>query len=182
MIAAGSPNVKHSQVVHGVGNQRVVSETRGEPRVVQSQYVPGGGTGGGGSNKDKSSSDYQRKQWEAHKLVMDGGILKLTCATCGLNFTHGTKQHDAWKAGTYTMSPNHPLYVFNKQIGKTVPAQEGQKRVQFADQQGAGGGDNGGNALSLSRSSLEARISNFERTSTDPNASVMAEMFRQFLN
>jgi len=142
----------------------------------------GGGTGGGGGKKGTSNPDYQRKQWKAHNLVLDGGILKVSCKHCRLNFTHGTNAHDAWKAGTYTMADNHPLYVFNKQLGKEVPAQEEQKSVRFADQQGAGGGGNSGNAHSLSRSSLESKINSFERQSTDPNAGAIAEMFRQFLN
>ena len=141
---------------------------------------PRRGTGGGGDKPDKSSPDYQRKQWKAHHLTLDGGILKTSCDHCGLNLTHATSKHGAWKAGTYTMSSSHPLHVYNKLLGKEVPAQEEQKRVHFTNPQGAGG--NNGNTLSLSRSDLEAKLSNFERHSTDPNAGAVAEMFRQFLN
>ena len=74
----------------------------------------GNSNGGGGGSKgsvDKSSPQYQRKKWENAGLVMVGNMLKCKCPVCGPNFTHAGGKHDAWKAGTYTIPPHHPLFT-----------------------------------------------------------------------
>jgi hypothetical protein len=134
-------------------------------------------------NVDKSSSEYQRKVWVNAGLHMDGGFLKLSCKTCGLNFTHSLGHHNKWKSGAWAMQANHPLYIHNAKTSKTVPGAPTQTPTlpPSAGTGGLAGTVNSSDTLTFSHGALETKLSTFERTSTDPNAGTVASAIRQLL-
>ena len=85
------------------------------------------------------------------------------------------------------MNASHPLHRFNKEIGKTVPTQVQLTPTVPATQSSATAGSatkdaaTTGDSLTFSRAGLQAKIATFERMSTDPNASSVAEAIRQLL-
>ncbi len=162
----------------------------------QKRAQGGGSSNGNNSNRnaDKSSADYQRKQWESNGLTMVGKVLKCQCNTCGPNFTHTSRHHNAWVAGRYKISESHPLFTFNAKLGNTVPKDESSKPPPQNNDggnggsgsgNGGGGSANGGggsaNWLPFSRDALESKLSTFECNSTDPNASSVASAIRELL-
>ena len=120
---------------------------------------------------------------------MVGNMLKYKCPVCGPNFTHVGGNHDVWKAGNNTIPAHHPLFTYNAALVNTVPEQStpvaAATPVTAADQglpvisvrRIEGQGD----SLLFSRAQLESKISLFERTSTNPSASTMAEAIHQML-
>ena len=146
------------------------------------------GSNGGGTNSQQpaaSGADYQRKKWESQGLVMVGDILMCKCKTCGPNFTHSSRKHDEWKAGRWTMPANHPLYVCNRELGKTVPTQVQPPPTappsQGSTNPGTASQSSGSPSINISKSALTAKIAAYERNSTDPNAVSVAEAIRQML-
>ena len=137
-----------------------------------------GSNGGGKQPVDKSTQEYQRKKWESAGLVMVGNMLKCKCPHCGRNFTHSGRNHGAWKAGSYTIPPTHPLFKYNQELENTVPAQVAPEPT---DRNTVPGTAKGGDTLTFSRDDLNSKISLFERNSMDPNASSIAEAIRAML-
>lgn len=150
-----------------------------------SQQGGGGGAPGGGQ-----VSDYNRKEWDAQKFSMVDGKLHVTCKKCGPNTTHSTGLHGAWrKAGTnWKLSIEHPYAKECRRLGQHNPAigeptGQGGGQQPPAQPQPSSGSSTGSSWVSIDRTKFEQSLVDFERTSTDPNASQMSEMFRSlFLN
>ena len=145
----------------------------------------GRGSQGRGGGRDTTSADYQRKVWEAAGIVVAEGKALISCKTCGMNSTHGTAHHKAYVSdpSAFSLPATHPLHMarqFAAKNGALVPYRP-PPAAPPAQQPGSGSGS--ANTLTIDRSTLEARLSTFERNSTDPNASDLSEAFRSiFLN
>jgi hypothetical protein len=147
-----------------------------------------GGNEGGGAN----TGDYNRKKWDDNHMTMVEGKLYVNCKQCGLNTTHSTKLHKAFaaKGSAWRLKADHPYAIecaklgqFNPSIAGTVASSgttPGQQQLPGSSSQSSGGASS---MISIDRSKFEQSLADFERTSTDPNASQMSEMFRSlFLN
>ena len=144
----------------------------------------GGRGSGGDSNTGKIGNiEYNRKTWEAQHFSLVDGKLHVYCKKCGPNTTHSTGLHAACKAmgSNWQVPAYHPFAVECNRLGQNNPAvsrQSGGGPPSSNSSQGTGS-----SMLSIDRSTIEQRLSDYERTSTDPNASQMSEMFRSmFLN
>ena len=83
------------------------------------------------------------------------------------------------------MPANHPLYVCNRELGKTVPTQvqppPPAPPSQGSTNPGTASQGSGSPSINISKSALAAKIATYERNSTDPNAVSVAEAIRQML-
>ena len=104
-------------------------------------------------------------------------MLKCKFPICGPNFAYTGSKYNAQKAGNYTIPTNHPLFIYNKELGSTVlgkgtPCAAVDKCTPpFTAGQILGQGD----SVLFSFTELESKINLFERNSTDPNAGTMVE-------
>ena len=139
---------------------------------------PGAASGGGkpAVANQSSNTERQRKVWGACGIHMVNGALMANCKSCGgLVPSHTTKTHDEWAKdpNNYKLPNNHALVIEKTKL--------------------SGGNTGGGqpppvapplvapppviNANTLS----EAKIANYERTSTGPNAGSIAEAMRAMM-
>ena len=67
--------------------------------------------------KYKSDPGYQQKVWANSGIHMVNRSFMINCKKCGLNTTHGSKQHDEWVANPSTFKPlsNH-MYEHEKTL------------------------------------------------------------------
>eukprot|EP00956_Cyclotella_meneghiniana_P026194 scaffold56008_cov50-Cyclotella_meneghiniana.AAC.1 len=143
----------------------------------------GRGRGGGGGNGDP---DYQRKAWETQGIKVDSdGVLKVNCRVCGLNTTHSSRYHSAWASNPSTFRlPDNNVYVKACQsITRNLPKPPPTNPPSTPPPSQPPGQNPSGQAgsLVLDRASLESKMSQYERTSTDPNASSIVDAFRFLL-
>ena len=131
-----------------------------------------------GKKPSKSSPEYQRKVWEAAGIQSVNGTLMVQCKTCGLNSTHSTKFHSAWQSNptSFKLPASHPYSRALSNI--KPPVQPPSQPPTQSPGQGSGGGSG---MISWKRADLEAKLSSFERNSTDPNASCVSEAIRALL-
>ncbi len=118
---------------------------------------------------------------------MVGYMLMCKFKTFGPNLTHIMRKHKDWVMGKWTMSATHPLHQFNKDLGKTVSTQvllasavqlsQGLTNPRYFTQ----GTGSTSDAITFSRSSLEAKIATFECMPTNPNALSVAGAIHQLL-
>ena len=144
--------------------------------------------GGGGSNKSgKNSPEYQRKQWEANACNMVDGVLYINCKTCGLNTSHGTRQHDAYVKNSSSFKlPSTHFYVKECPClaqGYTGVMKTASGMVPPPPSAPGPAPATGSTTLTIQRSKLESMLADYERNSTNPNASDLSDMMRSlFLN
>lgn len=144
--------------------------------------ISGKGGSSGKGNVDKSSSEYRRKVWEANGMQLINGVLHVRCAKCGMNTTHTTKTHDSYVSNPSTFRlPETHCYV--KECARlAAPSAVSPPPPTNA---GAGPGDSAAGSaagmITMDRATLERKLSSFERTSTDPNASAVAEAIRALI-
>jgi hypothetical protein len=142
---------------------------------------------GGGSDGNKTG-DYNRKKWDDNhtNMSMVQGKLMVNCKQCGLNTTHSTKLHKAFvsQGAAWKLRSDHPYAVECAKIGQYNPAvQAVPPPAPNPEQPPPNTPSTGSSMVSIDRIKFEKSLSDFERTSTDPNASQMSEMFRSlFLN
>jgi hypothetical protein len=149
-------------------------------------------TGGGGGSKGKGktdSPDYNRKQWETHGISLVNGKLHVMCKKCGPNTTHSTGLHNEFieKGSAFRLKASHPYAKECIAHGQSNPVISGSTATtnQPAPPSTAPtpAPPSGSSLITIDRNKLEQSLSDFERNSTDPNASQMSEMFRSlFLN
>eukprot|EP00956_Cyclotella_meneghiniana_P015031 scaffold22790_cov42-Cyclotella_meneghiniana.AAC.3 len=146
----------------------------------------GGGRGRGGG-RGNSDPDYQRKAWETQGIKVDSdGVLKVHCRVCGLNTTHSSRYHNAWASNPSTFRlPDNNVYVkacqsITRNLPKPPPTNPPPTPPPSQPPGQNPSGQTG--SLVLDRDSLESKMSQYERTSTDPNASSIVDAFRSFLN
>jgi hypothetical protein len=142
-------------------------------------------SGRGRGGRDTTSSDYQRKVWEAAGIVVAEGVALISCKTCGMNATHGTAHHSAFMLNptSFSLPATHPLHMarqFAGQHGTLVPYRPPQPPTATTP---VLPGSGNAQTLTIDRSEFENRLAIFERNSTDPNASDLSEALRSiFLN
>ena len=144
-------------------------------------------SGGGGQSRqqrrekkgDMNDPNYQRKVWASNAMTFQNGKLYVNCKTCGLNLNHSTKYHPAWIANKATFKmPANNFYMQEcarlqqDNSGSHIPPSDNS--VPRAPTAGSGSG-------MVSLADLDKKLSDFERNSTDPNASSMTEMLRALL-
>jgi hypothetical protein len=154
-----------------------------------------GGAGGGSNDNgggrgrrqrekgDLSDPEYQRKVWSSNACSMQNGKLFVNCKKCGLNLTHSTSYHAAWSADKsgFKMPSTHFYMKEVKRLGQANSA-TGSGVPPSDNSQPSGSGSSGGSGMvSFSRAEMERKLSDFERNSSDPNASQMTEMLRALL-
>eukprot|EP00956_Cyclotella_meneghiniana_P017859 scaffold29406_cov63-Cyclotella_meneghiniana.AAC.2 len=137
----------------------------------------GSGRGGRGTPQNSDAVEYHRKAWENSGIKFDSdGVLKVNCKVCGLNTTHSSGFHNAYiqNPSTFVLPPNHP-YIAACQIvkttrgGQTLPSNPPHTPPPSQPSGQNSSGQAG--SLTLDRASLESKMSQYERNSTDPNAS-----------
>ena len=148
----------------------------------------GGGRGGRGNPQNSDAVEYHRKAWENSGIKFDSdGVLKVNCKVCGLNTTHSSGFHNSYiqNPSTFVLPPNHP-YIAACQIVKTArggqPPPSNPPHTPPPSQPPGQNPSGQAGSLTLDRASLESRMSQYERNSTDPNASSIVEAFRSFLS
>lgn len=118
---------------------------------------------------------------------MVNGVLYLNCKSCGLNTSHGSRQHGAYikNPSSFKLSKAH-FYVrectrlaqgytgaLNRATsGSAVPSPAAPAPAPAT----------GGSTLTIDRSRLESALSDYERTSTNPNASELTDMVRSLFS
>ena len=109
------------------------------------------------------------------------GTLMCNCAKCGLNDTHTTKFHVAWKGDKNNFQlPSHHPFVKEKALAGVSTPKAIVPSTGFEPQQKQ---TNNADVLTFSRAQLETRIASTERNSSDPNAVSLATMMKDlFLN
>jgi hypothetical protein len=122
-------------------------------------------------------------------MSMINGLLHIKCKHCGYNTSHGTKHHAEWqKEGSNFKLPASHIFVkecaslsqvTNASIG-TLPL---AGTAPCPQPPSVGPTTAPTTTLSINKSKLESALSDFERNSTDPNASALSDVFRSmFLN
>ena len=141
------------------------------------------GKGRGKKGGNASDAESQRKLWEANNLHFVNGVLMASCKTCGLNTTHTTKTHDEWTANPTSFKlPSTHLYT--KECAKLGQRQQSSNSPPPPSSGPTPSDSASGSAssmVSFERSVLESKLTNYERTSTDPNASSVSEAIRALL-
>ena len=105
---------------------------------------------------------------------MVNNVLKVNCRECGLNDTHSTTFHDQWSLNkaNFCLPDSHPCL-----LQKAPFASAGNySQDEPAPSESAG-------SITFSRATIESKIYDAERNSTDPNAGMIAQIIRSvFLN
>ena len=115
------------------------------------------------------------------------GVLKVNCKVCGLNTTHSSGFHNSYiqNPSTFVLPPNHH-YIAACQIVKTArggqPPPSNPPHTPPPSQPPGQNPSGQAGSLTLDSASLESKMSQYERNSTDPNASSIVEAFRSFLS
>ena len=129
---------------------------------------------------DKSTPEYQRKQWQANGCTMVNGVLYMNCRVCGLNTNHSSRRHEAYAKNptSYQMSGNHFYVKECKRLGQGYGGQ--MKTISGEGTAPAPAPASGGSAnmVTFEKNKLESALSDYERNSTNPEASELADMFR----
>ena len=145
------------------------------------------GRGGRGNPSSGDAVEYNRKAWENSGIKFDSdGVLKVNCKFCGLNTTHSSGFHGAYlqNPSSFVLPPNHPYihacHILKTTRGQNAPATptKAQPPAQPTGQDSSGRSG----ALVLDRAQIESKMSQYERNSTDPNASNIVDAFRSFLS
>ena len=140
----------------------------------------GNSNGGGGTGKahdiDKSTPEYERKQWHANGCIMKDGVLYMNCRVCGLNTNHSNRQHEDYAKNptSFKMSANHFYVKECKRLGQGYGGQmkTATGSIPQAPPQNSG---------TIEKSKLESALAEYERNSTNPNASELSDLFRSLL-
>eukprot|EP00956_Cyclotella_meneghiniana_P025137 scaffold51757_cov42-Cyclotella_meneghiniana.AAC.10 len=137
----------------------------------------GGGHGGRGNPQNSDAVEYHRKAWENCGIKFDSdGVLKVNCKVCGLNTTHSSGFHNTYiqNPSTIVLPRNHP-YIAACQIVKTTrdgqPPPSNPPHIPPPSQPPGQNSSGQAGSLVLDRASLESKMSQYERNSTNPNAS-----------
>jgi hypothetical protein len=145
-------------------------------------HSQGNGGGSGSGKPEKGTPEYHRKQWEANACSMVDGVLYINCKTCGLNTSHGTRQHESFakNPSSFKLSSSH-FYV--KECTRLSQGYSGAfKTTGSTAPPPAAPPNTGSSILTIERSRLESALSDYERTSTNPNASELSEMMRSLFS
>jgi hypothetical protein len=181
---------------HGVSkcpkpkNQATIEKNK---KAFQESKSGGGGARGGGGRlnrrdreaqkaEKRNDPDYQRKVWESNSCKFLDGKLHINCKTCGFNLTHGSRQHSEWNENrdSFRLPQSH---FYMKECRRLNQANGFVTAPTTSTSTGPATSSSQGPTISISRAQLEQTISNFERTSTDPNATALTDMLRSlFLN
>jgi hypothetical protein len=139
-------------------------------------------TRGGSDNVD--GTDNTRKKWDAQGMSMINGVLHVHCKQCGPNTTHSTGLHKAFieQGSSFKLASTHPYAKECIKLGQNNPAISKAMSTPSSTSSLLSS-STGSSMISIDRSKLEQNLADFERSSTDPNASQLSEMFRTlFLN
>ena len=139
----------------------------------------GGSSGSGNPNPGAGTgarNDKERKLWEAAGIQMVNGSILVHCKRCGLNGTHSTGSHKEWAKNPsgFSLPDSHPYKQALVAHGSDPPSSVGTGGTGASTMSSMGTG-------MLSVTDVEHRLAEFERTSTDPNASAITEMLRSLL-
>ena len=131
---------------------------------------------------DKSTPEYQRKQWQANGCHMVNGVLYLNCSVCGLNTNHSNRRHEDYAKNptVFRLTRNHFYVRECKRLGQGYG---GQMKTITGDAPApaptpAQASSGSANMVTLEKGKLESALSDYERNSTNPEASELADMFR----
>ena len=123
-----------------------------------------------------STAERQRKAWASSGIHMHNGVLMANCKTCGgLVDSHTTKTHAEWAKDpvNFWLPDNHAFMIAKAKL--------------------SGGNSGGGQPPPVATPPVapppaakanilsEAKIAEYERTSTDPNAGSIAEAMRAMM-
>ena len=135
---------------------------------------------GGGDKPQKGTAEYNRKQWESNACSMVDGVLYIKCKTCGLNMNHGSRSHSEYakNPATFRLASTH-FYVkecirLGQGYGGGLAATHGGPTVTPAPPSDS-------SMITIDKNKVERLLADYERTSTNPNASEMTEMMRSLL-
>ncbi len=114
-------------------------------------------------------------------------MLYINCKTCGLNTSHGTRQHDAYVKNSSSFKlPSTHFYI--KECTRLAQGYTGVMKtasgmVPPPPTVPGPAAATGSTTLTIKRSKLESILADYERNSTNPNSSDLSDMMRSlFLN
>ena len=121
-----------------------------------------------------------------HCSMVDG-VLYINCKTCGLNTSHGTRQHYAYvkNSSSFKLSTTH-FYI--KECNRLAQGYTGVMKtasgmVPPPPTAPGSAPATGLTTLTIQRSKLERMLADYERNSTNPNTSGLSDMiWSLFLN
>jgi hypothetical protein len=111
-------------------------------------------------------------------MHMVNGCLKANCKEYGWHDTHSTKFQEEWinNRANFCLPDSHP-FVFHK----AILASAGTTFHQSAAKPNPS--DDSSDSITFSRATMESKIADVEKNSTDPNAGTMCQMISSmFLN
>jgi hypothetical protein len=117
-------------------------------------------------------------------MSMINGVLHVHCKQGGPNTTHSTGLHKAFieQGSSFKLASTHPYAKECIKLGQNNPAISKAMSTPSSTSSLLSL-STGSSMISIDRSKLEQNLADFERSSTDPNASQLSEMFRTlFLN
>ena len=103
---------------------------------------------------------------------MVNNVLKVKCRECGLNTNHSTNCYDQWSSNkaNVCLPDSHPCL-----LQKAPFASAGNySQDEPAPSESAG-------SITFSRATIESKIYDAERNSTDPNAGTLVQMIRSMI-
>lgn len=160
-------------------NQRLYTKNR--KAFMDAKNNKAGGDGTGGKKDTIDSADYQRKKWSDQGMSLINGVLHVHCKKCGYNTTHSTGLHSKFveQGASFKLNATHPYVkecakLQQKLTAPTAPA-------PAPSHPPTGGKTLGASTVTVDRAKVEQTLADFERNSTDPNASQLSEMFRTLL-
>ena len=152
-----------------------------------------GSNNNGQGGKKEVTPEYQRKRWENNSCTMVNGVLYINCKKCGFNTSHSSKFHNdfAKNPSSYKMAGTHFYVKECAAIGqsyggvmKTITSPAGVHTPPPPPPPTQPPPTvNSGSMVSIDRNKPEGALAEYERKSTNPNASELTDMFRSlFLN